>query len=641
MRVEVPGGELVDVPLSAVADEPSWYGLVCVVDEPSAKRLGVPGVVFGHSGAPVFVDGELVGAMGQALSFDDNELAFGARTARNLRWWRDLALRRYLPAADESASVDAQLSGGCLVSYATVYGDYCNGPVGTVTEVADGVVMMSAHGTRGREGAWNRAILEVDAVAFQRRFFTPHASQLSVDGDRGAVVGHAFFNGPYGLVGIAGADPPSFEVRVAPVADPADELEYHIVINPVLNDERTQVARHVRDSFELGRAPTVIEVRRRGAGDGGVEPPARFGDIVDALGHVFDRAEAGSRWDVVVREEDAAAAVASPQPSTPDDLRPQLPPPTDPALDPPVTATVLLTSPGQDSLPDRSHADGEAKRWTLEPGPRRGDLVGRWVAQGDGGSALVFARLESPHGTEPFYAGVPRAEVAGFLSRRFGDLPGLRVGSERLGDDRVHVAGCWGERARLSSAVVVAEWDRGRVVLVDEFSRWRTDDFVGFSVLPAPAVDPQRLVGVTGSVTAVCDAGEPIGRVVRDDGVFVVYERIDPSLDADEPQRIDVTIRVDVEDETYRTRVLHGAEWNQAFTQALRSELLRQISLSIPQVDGSEVQVAIACGEAEWNWAEDHVVQDFNFYGNLATRCVRLLAELAPASARVEIRQIL
>lgn len=271
----------------------------------------------------------------------------------------------------------------------------------------------------------------------------------------------------------------------------------------------------------------------------------------------------------------------------------------------------------------RDNASGRAVMVAVEPGSYLGDGVGRVVVLDDGQEFLAIARRGNDGVGVPAYICLPRADVAGHLTEQFPLLSGLRVRHDLAAPEWRYLGACLSGRTRLAPSVVVAEWDHGTVLLVDEFSRADGGIYAGFLELPDSAVDSQRIQGVSRAITASWSGGAPVGRVVRDDGTFVVCE----DLSVAEPLHWQtVTLDVLVDGRAFRSLTYRGVLGCQAFAASLIDVLIREISDSVLDAEDSLITVTVAAETDVFSWQIAYPASDFTYRGRTARRCVEIVS---------------
>lgn len=300
-RVESPGGDLVDVSLVGVTGKPSWFGYVSVIDTRLSVKGKISRVVYGHSGAPVYVDGRLVGGLCRGLDFYSNNVAFGARPIADIRWWSSYAVENFLPESGAKFTAKCTdvpaVRAGEVLRCATVWGDVENGSVGTVTEVDNGIISMFAHATRGPHGPVNGVALGAQVLSFQGQML----GQVSVRTRTEDPVGAVFFQSPFGLVVVEGQLPPHFRVNVYCTGlEPPVRKVYNVVINHNLDSELLQVVSDVEAALGGARGCRVETTAYPPGGDPSDKDIVEHDGPAAALGWIFDRAEPGSEWIIEI-----------------------------------------------------------------------------------------------------------------------------------------------------------------------------------------------------------------------------------------------------------------------------------------------------------------------------------------------------
>jgi len=218
LRLEAIGGAIVDVPLGAHLALPWNSGAyrnhrqIGIAElHPSAYALmSAPGAYRGCSGAPVLVNGEIVGGLCWGSDEYEQDGPIGYASISDIGLWADIARRstedtsrwqRAHGGADECVP-------GSLIQAATLWGDLDYGPTGVVTRVQDGWVSLFAHSGRQFTGTHYSVLLNARPLAVVSEG-TLHRLVFNA----GVPVGCEVFESPYGSYGRIGALPPHFRVQ--------------------------------------------------------------------------------------------------------------------------------------------------------------------------------------------------------------------------------------------------------------------------------------------------------------------------------------------------------------------------------------------------------------------------------------------
>jgi len=191
------------------------YGSLALV---GLQREGLPGAVFGGSGAPVTVGGEFSGGLDHAYVEKGVERAMGFRSRRSMYAWFEAAKVGSQSSALGPPIVDqrAQPKAGTMIVATPYWGDLIGAKASTVTFVEGDWFMATAHRPTGSLSGLQMVALDAIPLAVETKEIAMGSGDMksSFLAKSGEPIGSIVSVTPAGLVGRLGYLPPHFRVTI-------------------------------------------------------------------------------------------------------------------------------------------------------------------------------------------------------------------------------------------------------------------------------------------------------------------------------------------------------------------------------------------------------------------------------------------
>ncbi|HEX6943211.1 MAG TPA: hypothetical protein VF128_09815 [Gemmatimonadaceae bacterium] len=207
--LEGTNGVVREIPLIAL----DTAGQLGVLDGAALCELGTRSLCNGMSGAPLYVDGELLGVLVNVQAPADETQCFRYEAIERVRFWADVARQQRPAGATREALAlvpDSSERGGSLIAVPYLWGDFKWGLIGALCYVAADEFAAFGHQlTHGDGGEVDRPVMAVRLLCIAEL-----NGERYMIGDIGAELGRVYWEGPTGPVGTLGQRSPRCVLRI-------------------------------------------------------------------------------------------------------------------------------------------------------------------------------------------------------------------------------------------------------------------------------------------------------------------------------------------------------------------------------------------------------------------------------------------